>query len=153
MPAVAKRRGHRDPAELAAAALLVGHLGVADWTAGEMRDVADLMEREGRGEAAARFRTYAGLAEAPERVELCRQVQAALRRLAQARGRCPVVVVAGGAPPALRGETGKTVFRGSDTVVKFPRAALKAGYRVTYVPSTRRVTVGIGWLIEQGWFD
>lgn len=59
----------------------------------------------------------------------------------------PIVDVDGFSPPKVEGYGYYHTTLSGKTVVRYPNAY---GYRTLYHPSTKRIVVGRGWLIENG---
>lgn len=59
------------------------------------------------------------------------------------------VVVPGDAGPTRSGEAAFYTFKDSDTRVRAPGAAMRAGYKVTYHRSTLTITVGAYWVLKE----
>jgi hypothetical protein len=75
-------------------------------------------------------------------------ISTALRRLIRAKAgssRAPIKIVLGDSAPVLTGEAGHSEFKGGG-VCRNPGGAIRAGYKVYYVRSTLRITVGQGYL-------
>jgi len=72
-----------------------------------------------------------------------------VRRAASAAKHLPIQVIEDSdAPPRVEGDERYYVFRKSGGHCKYPGAAMKAGYKVDYIKTTRRVIVGRHWLIQ-----
>jgi hypothetical protein len=75
-------------------------------------------------------------------------LRAAVRRAAGAAipNSVRVIVIDGDTPPTLVGEPPYHEFAGGGRC-NYPRSAIRAGYRVVYVPDSREVRVGVDWLV------
>ena len=124
---------------------------------------ADALEEEGHPGRAAVARAEAkrllAEKEAQERcASIAKEILArGITKLAEAKvrdlvgaSRCPVLILEGDQPPASKGESGYSTFRHSGTVVQYPGAARRAGHKLDYHRSTRRVEVGALWLAAHG---
>ena len=67
--------------------------------------------------------------------------------------RCPVEIVAGFSEPTFQGEEGYHTFRKGGGACRNPGAARRAGHKLDYHRSTRRVEVGWGWLLKMRAID
>lgn len=120
--------------------------------------LADALAEEGCAAAAGRQRLLAGrlarqaqARERPGEVTLTGSQAARIRALAGlARSRAEVSVTAGDPAPKSSGEAGYTQFKDGG-LCRFPGAARRAGYRIEYVPSTLAISVGVEWLIREGY--
>lgn len=78
-----------------------------------------------------------------------KRIRAAAKRITNLTGRHPTfVVVAGHLPPTRSGEEAHHTFRKGGRC-EYPSAALRAGYKVDYQPSTLTITAGANWVCAQ----
>lgn len=112
--------------------------------------LADALSEEGADRKAAQVRREAQVRRGAA-VNLTRAQEARVRKAA-GESRCPVRVIYGSEQaPRVTGDRGHNVFKGSGGLVKFPGKAMAAGYRIVYVASTMEVTVGVLWLLKEGY--
>jgi hypothetical protein len=116
--------------------------------------LADSLEDDGCLAAASRARATATEEERQRTVihagadALKPAQRQALRRWAGVgRSTCPIDIVPGDAEPTRQGTEAHSTFKNGGRC-QYPGAAIKAGYKVVYHPSTLEVVVGAGWLLR-----
>lgn len=112
--------------------------------------LAEEFAREGDAKSAARQLRIIWAMKNLDKIVLTTKMRKVIRFAADLVGKpIPIEVVRGFFPPKVAGKEGFTEFKDGG-VCNAPAAAMKKGYRVRYVRSTRCIQVGVSWLAEEG---